>query len=94
MSDSLWVKEVQDSEAAAERDDIRKQKERNGELLCINPRDFAIAIAVSGLILVIAVIVLIFVLCLRRRNSVKGSGESNSSIYSGGYTNTAYSHSS
>ena len=63
--------------------------------LCISPRDFAIGIAVAGLILMIAVIAAILFLCARRRNRKRMSSTTGSSLYSSGpYTNTAYSHSS
>jgi len=63
--------------------------------LCISPRDFAIGIAIAGLILMIAVIAAILFLCARRRNKKRLSSTTGSSLYSSGpYTNTAYSHSS
>lgn len=63
--------------------------------LCISPRDFAIGIAVAGLILMIAVIAAILFLCARRRNRKRMTSTTGSSLYSSGpYTNTAYSHSS
>jgi hypothetical protein len=85
----LYVNEASDAE-----DEVETEKKEKKDVLCFNKRDFALAIAISGLILMIAVLALIFVLCVRRRNSGKGSESGGSSIYSGGYTNTAYSHSS
>jgi len=67
--------------------------EENEDQLCISPRDFAIGIAVAGLILMIAVILAILFLCARRRRK-RVSSTTGSSVYSGPYTNTAYSHSS
>lgn len=67
--------------------------ENKDDQLCISPRDFAIGIAVAGLILMIAVIAAILFLCARRRHK-RVSSTTGSSVYSGPYTNTAYSHSS
>jgi hypothetical protein len=92
--DGLYVNEAAETEAQEKADVARREKEANGAILCFNQRDFALAIAISGLILMIAVLLLIFILCVRRRNTGKGSESGGSSIYSGGYTNTAYSHSS
>lgn len=68
-------------------------EQNNEDQLCISPRDFAIGIAVAGLILMIAVIAAILFLCARRRHK-RVSSTTGSSVYSGPYTNTAYSHSS
>ena len=65
----------------------------NDDLLCISPRTFAIVIAIIGLLLMIAVVVAIMVIISRRRRRKEASA-TGSSIYSGPYTNTAYSHSS
>jgi len=92
--DGLYVNEVAENEAQEKADEARRERKASGAILCFNQRDFALAIAISGLILMIAVILLIFILCFRRRRSVKGSESGGSSVYSGGYTNTAYSHSS
>ena len=63
------------------------------DILCISPRTFAIAIAVVGLLLMAAVVAAIMVIISRRRRRKEASA-TGSSIYSGPYTNTAYSHSS
>ncbi|KAI9553996.1 hypothetical protein GHT06_019267 [Daphnia sinensis] len=68
-------------------------EENKDDQLCISPRDFAIGIAVAGLILMIAVVAAILFLCARRRHK-RVSSTTGSSVYSGPYTNTAYSHSS
>ena len=94
MYDGLYVNEAAENEALEKADVARREKEASGAILCFNQRDFALAIAISGLILMIAVLFLICILCVRKRNSVKGSESGGSSIYSGGYTNTAYSHAS
>jgi len=101
----LWINESSEEDVADKEAEVLRSKKANGEVLCFKQRDFALAIAISGLILMIAVILLLFILCLRRRRAFKSLSESgSSSIYSGsgtnftgntrGYTNTAYSHSS
>ncbi|KAI4483012.1 hypothetical protein M0802_013512, partial [Mischocyttarus mexicanus] len=60
--------------------------------ICISQRSFAIGIAIAGLILMLVVIAAILVLLAKRRH--KSVSTTGSSIYSGPYTNTAYSHSS
>lgn len=62
------------------------------DALCVSQRTFAIAIAVAGLILMLAVVAA--VLCIMARRHRKTVSHSGSSIYSGPYTNTAFSHSS
>lgn len=62
------------------------------DALCVSQRTFAIAIAVAGLILMLAVVAAVLCIMARRRN--KSVSNSGSSIYSGPYTNTAFSHSS
>jgi hypothetical protein len=59
---------------------------------CISQRSFAIGIAIAGLILILAVVIAIMILVSKRRR--KTLSTTGSSIYSGPYTNTAYSHSS
>lgn len=99
------MNESTDTEEADTDAEVLREKQARGEVLCFKQRDFALAIAISGLILMIAVLLLLFILCLRRRRAFKSSSETgSSSIYSGsgtnftgntrGYTNTAYSHSS
>ncbi len=62
--------------------------------ICFPQRDFAIAIAVAGLLLILVVILAILCLLSKRRRR-KDLSTTGSSIYSGPYTNTAYSsHSS
>jgi hypothetical protein len=68
-------------------------KERADEdAICVSQRSFAIAISIAGLCLMLAVI--LAVLCLMARRRGKTVSNSGSSIYSGPYTNTAFSHSS
>ncbi|XP_076053559.1 cuticlin-3-like isoform X2 [Oratosquilla oratoria] len=72
---------------------VKEEVERDPDTLCLSPRTLAIGIAIAGLILMIAVIAAIIILISRRRRR-KESSTTGSSIYSGPYTNTAYSHSS
>jgi len=62
--------------------------------ICFPQRDFAIGIAIAGLVLILIVIIAIACLITKRRRR-KDLSTTGSSIYSGPYTNTAYSsHSS
>lgn len=59
---------------------------------CMSSRDFAIGIAVAGLILMLAVLLLVALLIRRRRRRKDASATAGSSIYSGPYSNPAYSN--
>lgn len=60
--------------------------------ICISQRNFAISIAIAGLVLMLLTVITALILLMRRhKKSVSSSG---SSVYSGPYTNTAYSHTS
>uniref|UniRef100_A0A6B2E8F3 Putative conserved secreted protein n=1 Tax=Phlebotomus kandelakii TaxID=1109342 RepID=A0A6B2E8F3_9DIPT len=72
-------------------DEVLKEKTPE-DAICVSQRNFAIAIAVAGLILMLAVIAAVLIIMARRRG--KTISNSGSSIYSGPYTNTAFSHSS
>ena len=61
--------------------------------ICFPQRDFAIGIAIAGLLLMLIVIAAILCLLSKRRRR-KDLSTTGSSIYSGPYTNTAFSHSS
>lgn len=63
------------------------------DAICVSQRSFAIAVSITGLCLMLAVVLAVLCILARRRdkNSTSNSG---SSIYSGPYTNTAYSHTS
>lgn len=62
------------------------------DAICVSQRSFAVAIAIAGLCLMLAVV--LAVMCIVARRSTKSVSHSGSSIYSGPYTNTAFSHSS
>nr|CAD7568472.1 unnamed protein product [Timema californicum] len=90
----LYVNEATDLSKADVIDDVSREKTPDDpNSICISQRNFAIAIAVAGLILMLAVVAVIVILLARRRHK-KEASTTGSSIYSGPYTNTAYSHSS
>lgn len=89
----LYVNEAQDLDAEefdSLDDTITSEFDPNH--FCISQKSFAIGIAIAGLILMVAVVVAILILVSKRRR--KNLSTTGSSIYSGPYTNTAYSHSS
>lgn len=88
----FYVTDTTDNRDTRLFDDVTDTEVREDQL-CISSRDFAIGIAVAGLILMIAVVAAILFLCARRRRK-RVSSTTGSSVYSGPYTNTAYSHSS
>ncbi|XP_026461490.1 uncharacterized protein LOC113363220 [Ctenocephalides felis] len=88
----LYVNEGADLAGSLE-DDVYREKSPE-DALCVPQRAFAVGVAVAGLLLMLAVLAAILVLLARRRTRGKNSGTSSSSVYSGPYTNTAYSHSS
>ncbi|KAJ8965383.1 hypothetical protein NQ317_006457 [Molorchus minor] len=67
-----------------------KSAERTSDSICISQKNFAIGICVAGLLLMLCVVAAI--LCLLARRRKKTTSHLGSSIYSGPYTNTAYSH--
>uniref|UniRef100_A0A182QJT9 ZP domain-containing protein n=1 Tax=Anopheles farauti TaxID=69004 RepID=A0A182QJT9_9DIPT len=72
-------------------DSVFKEKTPD-DAICVSQRSFAVAIAIAGLCLMLAVV--LAVMCIVARRSTKSVSHSGSSIYSGPYTNTAFSHSS
>ncbi|KAM3955978.1 zona pellucida domain-containing protein piopio [Aphomia sociella] len=68
-------------------------REKNEDEICISQRNFAIGICIAGVILMICVIAAIAFILARRRNP-KTYSRTGSSLYSGPYTNTGYSHTS
>ncbi|XP_069692628.1 cuticlin-6 [Periplaneta americana] len=89
----LYVNEATDVRGDVSDDVAREKTPEDPNSICISQRNFAIGIAVAGLVLMLAVIAAILILLARRRHR-KGASTTGSSIYSGPYTNTAYSHSS
>ncbi|KAF7417755.1 hypothetical protein HZH68_000408 [Vespula germanica] len=90
----LYVNEASDVSSKSDfTDDVfRERTIDDPNSICISQRSFAIGIAIAGLILMLVVIAAILVLLAKRRH--KSVSTTGSSIYSGPYTNTAYSHSS
>ncbi|XP_076654224.1 zona pellucida domain-containing protein piopio [Halictus rubicundus] len=90
----LYVNEASDVGSRSDYADdvVRERATDDSDSICISQRSFAIGIAIAGLILMLAVVAAILVLLAKRRH--KSVSTTGSSIYSGPYTNTAYSHSS
>lgn len=90
----LYVNEASDiSSKADSTDDVSRERTLDDpNSICISQKSFAIGIAIAGLILMLAVVAAVLVLLAKRRH--KSISTTGSSIYSGPYTNTAYSHSS
>jgi hypothetical protein len=90
----LYVSEANDLDDAFLDDDVPTEvKTYDPSTICFPQRDFAIGIAIAGLVLILIVIIAILCLLSKRRRQ-KDLSTTGSSIYSGPYTNTAYSHSS
>lgn len=89
----LYVNEGTDGRNDLVDQVTREKNYDDPDLICITQRNFAIGIAIAGLILILLVILAIAFLLARRRSG-KANSSTGSSIYSGPYTNTAYSHTS
>jgi hypothetical protein len=92
----LYVNEANDLDDAFLDSDVPTEissRAYDPSTICIPQRDFAIGIAIAGLLLIVAVIAAILILLTKRRRR-KDLSTTGSSIYSGPYTNTAYSYSS
>ncbi|XP_065167858.1 cuticlin-4 [Atheta coriaria] len=89
----LYVNEANDLSKAGLDDDSVFSEKSPEDSICISQKSFAIGICIAGLILMLCVIAAILCLLARRRHK-KTSSNPSSSIYSGPYTNTAYSHTS
>ncbi|XP_019879499.1 cuticlin-4 [Aethina tumida] len=88
----LYVNEANDLAKAGQEDGSVFSEKATEDSICISQRSFAIGICIAGLILMLCVVFAI--LCLMARRRKKTTSNPGSSIYSGPYTNTAYSHSS
>ncbi|XP_054162807.1 cuticlin-1-like [Oppia nitens] len=84
----LYVNENENEEN--ELDESEAQKSIIDEEFCISMRKFAIGVAIASLLLMLAVILLVACILQRRRRR-KGASTAGSSIYSGPYSNRAYS---
>ncbi|KAJ8963335.1 hypothetical protein NQ318_018806 [Aromia moschata] len=83
---------VNEANELAKQEDDSVYSERTSDSICISQKNFAIGICVAGLLLMLCVVAAI--LCLLARRRKKTTSHLGSSIYSGPYTNTAYSHTS
>ncbi|XP_059483697.1 uncharacterized protein LOC132201508 [Neocloeon triangulifer] len=91
----LYVNEGADTSNLNNLDEVSRERSPDDpDSLCISQRTFALAVAIAGLVLMLLVLLAVLILCARRRRSHKDVSTSGSSLYSGPYTNTAYSHSS
>ncbi|KAF5285666.1 hypothetical protein FQA39_LY16530 [Lamprigera yunnana] len=89
----LYVNEANDlSKTNVEEDSVYSEK-TSEDNICISQKQFAIGICIAGVILMLAVVAAILCLLASRRQN-KTISNTGSSIYSGPYTNTAYSHTS
>ncbi|KAJ2938170.1 hypothetical protein O0L34_g18510 [Tuta absoluta] len=80
---------VNEADSPDNEDVVSEKKE---DEICISQRNFAIGICIAGVILMICVIAAIACILARRRG--KTYSRTGSSLYSGPYTNTGYSHTS
>ncbi|GFV05208.1 ZP domain-containing protein [Trichonephila clavipes] len=83
----LYVNEVDEDE---EPEASSSLSSRSDDEFCVSTRKFAIGIAIAGVLLMLAVILLVACIVHRRRRR-KGTSTTGSSIYSGPYSNHAYS---
>ncbi|XP_050426524.1 cuticlin-4 [Adelges cooleyi] len=89
----LYVNEAADSASPEQMDQVAREKISDDPYsICISQRNFAISIAIAGLILMLLTVITALILLTRRNKKTLSS--SGSSVYSGPYTNTAYSHTS
>ncbi|XP_015904390.2 cuticlin-1 [Parasteatoda tepidariorum] len=84
----LYVNEA--DELDDETENPTSLSSRSDDEFCVSTRKFAIGIAIAGILLTLAVILLVACIVHRRRRR-KGSSTAGSSIYSGPYSNHAYS---
>lgn len=91
----LYVQDASDLDETFIDEDVPTEvRTYDPSTICFPQRDFAIGIAIAGLVLILIVIIAILCLLSKRRRR-KDLSTTGSSIYSGPYTNTAYSsHSS
>ncbi|GIY10831.1 hypothetical protein CDAR_27251, partial [Caerostris darwini] len=84
----LYVSEVDDQKSTSElplESDLRPMSSD----FCVSTRKFAAGIAVAGILLMLAVMLL--VICVLHKRRRRKGASSASSIYSGPYSNHAYS---
>ncbi|RWS17609.1 uncharacterized protein B4U79_06036 [Dinothrombium tinctorium] len=81
---------VNEAEEDSEVDIIPPKRVTTDEEFCISMRKFAVGVAIASLLLMLAVILLVICILQRRRRR-KDASTTASSIYSGPYSNRAYS---
>lgn len=86
----LYVNEVSDHEDPEVSAQPSSSASSSDHDFCVSSRKFAIGIAIAGVLLMLAVMLLVACILHRRRRR-KGSSTAGSSIYSGPYSNHAYS---
>ncbi|XP_054709825.1 cuticlin-1-like [Uloborus diversus] len=84
----LYVNEADEIDDDLENPSLFPAK--SDDEFCVSTRKFAIGIAIAGVLLCLAVILLVACIVHRRRRR-KGTSTAGSSIYSGPYSNHAYS---
>lgn len=84
----LYVNEAENAEG--EEEAVASKTKNSDDDFCVSTRKFAIGIAIAGVLLMLAVMLLVACILHRRRRR-KGASTSGSSIYSGPYSNHAYS---
>ncbi|GFY57061.1 ZP domain-containing protein, partial [Trichonephila inaurata madagascariensis] len=84
----LYVSEVDDSKSTNELP-LESDLKPVSTDFCVSTRKFAAGIAVAGILLMLAVMFL--VICVLHKRRRRKSASSTSSIYSGPYSNHAYS---
>lgn len=88
----LYVNEASDSSESAVDQVLQESARDDPNVWCISQRTFAITIAVAGLVLMLLVLLAVCVLLTKK--TYKDVSTNGSSIYSGPYSNHAYTHSS
>ncbi|RWS31485.1 uncharacterized protein B4U80_04398 [Leptotrombidium deliense] len=81
---------VNEAEEESEVDILPPKRVTTDEEFCISMRKFAVGVAIASLLLTLAVILLVICILQRRRRR-KDASTTASSIYSGPYSNRAYS---
>ncbi|XP_013777016.1 uncharacterized protein LOC106461713 [Limulus polyphemus] len=86
----LHVNEVDKVDNDDDESGVTSSPSVDEDEFCVSTRKFAIGIAIAGVLLMLAVMLLVACILHRRRRR-KGASTAGSSIYSGPYSNAAYS---
>ncbi|XKL65292.1 hypothetical protein PGB90_008712 [Kerria lacca] len=90
----LYVNEATDIHKPEQMDQVMEKALDDPYSICVSQRSFAVGIAIAGLVLMLLTVIAILIILTRKRTPRKDISTTGSSIYSGPYTNTAYSHTS